>query len=115
MSDEIGISNAADDPAKLKLMMDIIALFRMATAPSLHAAQDSEDEFGDLQSAIISASVVMAGMTVGHMTVAGAIDPAKGDVERSKSMLSPLFDFGFEQGRIEAQNAVVAAGLAGTS
>ena len=61
---------AHDDPERLAMLEKLIAGTRMGTAAML---ADAGDDFDAMQSALISASATMAGMTAGHMMAFGTL------------------------------------------
>lgn len=100
-SDRIPVSNAALNPAELARVEQIVFLMRSVLAPVLDANIDDIEVW---QSAIITASGLMAGTTVGHMTVVGSMKQS--DHKRAAKVVAVNFKQGIRFGIREATDAV---------
>lgn len=83
-------------------MQDIIELYRGALAPMLAA---DPDNIPMNQSYIITASAMMAGMTVGHMIALGTMKP--GDKRRAGQVVLQGFRAGIVIGENEVGRAML--------
>lgn len=104
-SDRIPVSNNVTDPAAMERCQHIMFLMRSALAPLLDANIDNIDEW---QAAIITASALMAGATVGHMTIVGSMKPS--DHKRAAKVVAVNFRQGIRFGIREATEAVKQQG-----
>ncbi len=103
--DKIPVINALDDDDARQRFELVITLFRAALAPWLN---QEIDRIGENQAVIISACAAFAGMTVGHMTVVGAMQPH--DRRRAEKVVTVNFRNGIRMGLAEAGAAVKRAG-----
>lgn len=105
MTDELPWTNAATDPAALAELEMLVGVMRASLAPVLHAAADND--LPRMQGVLVTAAVMMAGMTVGHMLAVGVIDASKGHVDQFAEAAKTAFSQGVEQGRAEALRAMI--------
>lgn len=78
-------------------------MFRAALAPAMWQAGE---DLGQMQADIVTASGIMAGLTIGHMRAVGALTPK--DVERAKKLVFKNVQSGIELGLKEARQAILA-------
>lgn len=103
MNGPLPIRDAMSDPAALQRIEEIVTAFRAALAPAMWQAGENLPQ---MQADIITASGMMAGMTIGHMKACGALS-AK-DVERAKKLAFKNVQSGIEIGLKEARAAILA-------
>ena len=101
--DNIKIFSSRDNPEAMARVMDIVTLYRGVLAPLLNAEIDN---LPMNQSCVVSASAMMAGMTVGHMIAVGAMQPR--DKRRAGIVVSQAFREGIRLGELEAGRAMIA-------
>lgn len=87
---------------QLASVQDIIGTWRAALAPMLNA---NIDDLPRLQSEMITAAAIFAGMVTGHMIVVGAL--SEKDKRRVGAMMQTNFRNGIQLGREEAQIAML--------
>jgi hypothetical protein len=102
--DKIGVLNAMDDPAHRQLLEEMIGRMRGAIAPMLNGATDAE-HFGLVQSMMVSAGAMLAGLTVGHMVALGKMKPH--DRARATKVVTVAFRSAIKLGEREAREAML--------
>lgn len=105
--DKILVLDAATAPGALGRLEEIVARMRSALIPMLDASleQGNDDQFAMDQSLIISGAALLAGMTVGHMTFVGTMQPR--DRKRAEKIVAVNFRNGIKFGLDEARRAAV--------
>lgn len=102
MSAPLNVLNAADDPASMERIQDMIALFRMSLSPMLNA---EPDDLSRNQSLTMTAAALLSGITVGHMIALGVIK--EGDKARARKVMTVAYNSGVRFGINEARKAML--------
>lgn len=102
MRGEPNVLNAADDPVALAKIETIVGLFRGALVPMLN---EEPHNLPMNQSLVMTASALMAGLTVGHMIAVGVLK--EGDKARARKVVTVAYNNGVKAGLREARDAML--------
>lgn len=102
MNAPVNVLNAADDPASMERIQDMIALFRTSLSPLFNA---EPDDLPRNQSLTMTAAALMSGITVGHMIALGVLK--EGDKAGARKVMTVAYNSGVKLGLHEARQAML--------